>query len=406
MKAFILLILPFMMLSCNGNEEAQPVKTEPLKIQLSTSETKLVVKNNDFANKMLADLCTVAGKNKNVTLSPLSMSYLLGLIANGANKEALSEILTAMNMNGYSLSDMNAYFGKISAAFPTADPQVKLSLANAAWIQNGFSVKRSYVEAVKTAFDAEVNDIDFTRVTEAQNTLNSWCSKKTNGLIKETSLQVDADMKLVLANAAYFKGKWADPFEKSATTKADFTNENGDKSQVNMMSQTEYISYDSTGKYDAVVLPYGNGTFSMVLVLPAAGSDINALSATIPWSQLGAEGAEVHLRLPRFKVENHWDCFQSTLKALGINQIFNPAGGNVLENIANDLFVSDVTQDVCLELNEEGTEAAAVSMGGIECTSVGPGVEPIEITFNRPFLYALRENSTGVTLFMGKIASL
>jgi serine protease inhibitor len=403
MKKIYLLLLPFAMIACSSSNDAEQVKTDPIKIQLSQNELQLVTKGNDFSSKMLCTLCA-ANKKDNAILSPLSMNYLLAMIANGASTEPLKEILSAMDMGSSSLTDMNDYYKKLTSSLTNADPLIKLSLANAVWVQQNFSINDAFKTGMKSVFNATIDNIDFGQTEAAKNTINSWCDTNTNGMIKKISLDISADLKLVLANATYFKGTWTYPFEKNGTRQQDFTTEAGSKTQVDMMNVEHEFEYGKQSDCEIVKLPYGNTSFSMILILPSEGTDINAITNSLSWSNLQTSSSLLNLSLPKFKVENHWKDFNQTLEALGIKQIF--LHGNQLENIAKNLYVSQVTQDVVLEVNEKGTEAAAVSAAGIKVTSVGPSTKPIVVTFNRPFLFAIQENSTGVILFMGKIAKL
>lgn len=400
MKKLIVLFIPALLLVYTPKIEAQ---SNAVKIQLSSEESNIAVKNNDFANRMFGSLCSQQA-NVNVTFSPLSMEYLLAMTANGASVSSLKEMLTAMNLGNYSLPVINGYYQRLTSSLTSADQSVKLSLANSVWIQKNFGVKNTFMSSMKSVFKADVFKTDFNKPASATNSINRWCSDKTAGLIKKISLDITPELKLVLSNASYFKGEWTTPFDKNRTHKGYFTTEAGAKNKIDMMFAQKRFNYNKQSNYEVVELPYGNKSFSMVLVLPSEGTDVNTLVNTISWNNIEIKPAYVSLTLPKFKVENHWKRFNSTLRSVGIKKIMKE--GNQLDNIANDLYVSDVTQDVLLEVNEEGTKAAAVSSAGIRMTAIRIDPNPVTVTFNRPFLFALRENSTGSILFMGKIANL
>jgi serine protease inhibitor len=399
-KLTLLFVIPLLMLSCSNDENGAKGNDQPTVINTTSDEKDMVKKGNDFANKMLYDLCNQ--NEGNVTLSPISMEYLLAMIANGANETSLNEIQTAMDFSNFSLQDMNGYYSKLCTALTNADKQVTISLANGMWIQKDFPVNSSYVSSMEKIYDASVKNVNFSDIESTTNIINEWCSDHTNGLIKKLSLNMNKNMKMVLANATYFKGSWTNKFNEKLTSRGVFTDETNNQSNVNMMCAERSIDYCKLENCQAISLPYGNKTFSMILILPNEGVKVNSLISGMEWDELNFTKQEVLLYLPKFKVENHWGEFANTLKALGIKQIF--AEGSQLDKISKNLFVSAVSQDVYLEVNEEGTEAAAVSAAGMNyAASTG---NDIPLHFNRPFFYAIRENSTGTILFMGKISKL
>jgi serine protease inhibitor len=403
-KSFFLLLVPFLLLSCsNDDSDNHTVCPPPNPINWTSSEMKLMTKNTDFGVKMFTQLCSdKANKNDNVTFSPVSMEYLLGMIANGANDGARKEMLSAMGYDDGNLSSMNSMYTKMTTLLMCSDTNMKLALANAAWIGNNFTIRQAYRDSIGKAFNASISNIDFANTGKAQDIINHWCEENTNGMIKETPLVINSSLRMVLANATYFKGSWTQKFDKKNTAAADFTCADGNTTKVNMMNRNGYIAYSATDDYQMVVLPYGNGAFAMTLILPKEGKDINQIANTIDWARTDTVRTNLSLYVPKFKVENLWKGFEATLQNLGINKIFTDE--DALPNISSHLFISAIAQSVCIDVNEDGTEAAAVSMGGF-ITSAGPEARP-EVKFNRPFLFAIKEQSTGTPLFIGRISKL
>lgn len=402
-KSFYLFV-PFLLFSCsNDGSSDHTTCPNPNPVNWTSSEMKLITKHTDFGVKMFTQLCSgKAYKSDNVTFSPVSMEYLLGMIANGANDGARREMLSAMGYGDESLSNMNSLYMKMTTLLKYSDTHIKLELANAAWVGSNFTIRQAYRDSIGKVFNASANNIDFENTGKAQYIINHWCEENTNGIIKEAPLTIDPSLRMVLANATYFKGSWARKFDKDNTAKADFTCANGNTEKVDMMHQSGEIAYSSTEDYQMVVLPYGNGAFAMTLILPKEGKDINQIANTIDWTRTDTVSTYLSLYVPKFKAENRWSEFGATLRDLGINKIFTDE--DALPNIASQLFVSAIAQSVCIDVNEEGTEAAAVSVGGL-VGSAGPGTEP-EVKFNRPFLFAIKEHSTGTPLFIGRISKL
>jgi len=170
------------------------------------------------------------------------------------------------------------------------------------------------------------------------------------------------------------------------------------------MTTEDYFVYTKTKDYESVeYMQYAGSSLSMNLVLPAEGVDVDSLIGKVNLSNQSMPLVKVNLTMPKLKIENHWKDFDNTLKTLGINKVM--ISGDQMNRIAEDLFVSKIVQDVAVDVNEDGTEAAAVSTGGIATTSFNPN-EMATINFNRPFLFYIKESATGAILFMGKIANL
>lgn len=405
-KISLFLSLIIVCLSCSENselllvpEEETPevVTGDPLKIELKSIEKEWASSGNSFAMNLFALACDESEK-ENVLLSPLSLQLALGMLSNGANEAGLNEIATAMGFKSYAQDDVNSYFSKLASSLTEGDPSVALNLANSAWIRNDFVVKDAFVNALKESYLAQVNRVDFSKPVEVKKLINDWCSEQTNGKINEIDLSTSEFTRLVLANACYLKGSWTLPFE--SVEKGVFTTEKGQKQNIDMMKLDKRLNFYENAKLQAVDLPYGNESFSMVVILPDEGVSVEEAAATIEWDRIRFGGKSVEVALPKFKLKSHTE-LESILQRMGIKEVFN-----TMPNIADGLFVSQVFQDMFIETNETGTEAAAVTVIEVS-TSPGPGANgKMQMTMDRPFLFAIRENSTGVILFMGKVGSI
>jgi serine protease inhibitor len=421
MKKLFLFLIPLALMGCSDNDGFNKPTIDWPTIPFRPGMYNFVKTSNLFGDKMMLELCTDENnKNQNVTFSPYSMNILLSMIANGASDDPQKEMLKVMGMEKYGIDSLNIYNKDLLTTIKAYTGTDNLKLANATWIQNGLTVKDSFTNTMKDIYSSDVMDIDFNQTEAAQNTINDWCNDNTNGMIKKTSLEVTPDMKAVLANATYLKCEWEQKFDKSLTHKAEFTNQSGTKSEVDMMITEKNFPYIKNKDYDLVILTTTNnnnisypqtkdseltdyiGSFMhVILVLPAEGVDIDSLIGKVNLDE-SPSVINAKLTMPKFKIENHWKEFNNTLRNLGINKVMNT--GDNMNRITRDLFVSNIVQDVAINVNEYGAEAAAVSAGGI-CTTSIPD-EKTTINFNRPFLFYIKENITGAILFMGKIANL
>ena len=397
--------------SCSNNDEAlniPPIEPTFELVELDTRTQKEIAKTgNDFANKLMLQMNQQV-TDQNMMISPMSLQYSLGMLSNGCDETALKEITDAMGMNDYSLDMLNSFYYNLTQTLVQEDEDFTLKLANAIWIQNDYQVGQDFIQNNKALFHADVNNIDFYQADKAKKTINEWASKATEGTIKDLSLQINELTRVVLANACYLKGKWTVPFDKKDTKKEIFYNMDGSTSEANMMYLTEKLNFRNSANepYMAVELPYGNQTFSMIVVLPKEDKTLDDILPNINWSNMYLGGQKVHVQLPKFKIEAKYPTeIMKCIKEMDINRIFIPGS---LSGINDELFVSSISQDTFIEVDEAGTEASAVTNMGM-AGSAGPGSTPPPtptIRMDRPFAFAICENTTGAVLFMGKVVKM
>lgn len=397
--------------SCSNNDD--PLDIPPVEptfelVELDTRTQEEIAKTgNVFANNLMLQMNQQV-TDQNMMISPMSLQYALGMLGNGCDEAALKEITDAMGMNDYSLDMLNSFYYNLTQTLAKEDEDFTLKLANAIWIQNNYKVGQDFIQNNKALFHADVNNIDFYQVDKAKKTINEWASKATEGTIKELSLQINDLTRMVLANACYLKGKWTVPFDKKDTKKEIFYNMDGSTSEANMMYLTEILNFRNSANepYMMVELPYGNQTFSMIVVLPKEGKTLDDILPNINWSNMHLGGQKVHVQLPKFKIEAKYPTeIMKCIKEMDINRIFIPGS---LSGINDELFVNSIAQDTFIEVDEAGTEASAVTNMGMS-GSAGPGSTPPPtptIRMDRPFAFAICENTTGAVLFMGKVVKM
>jgi serpin B len=369
-------------------------------------DNRLVAANARFGFKLFDHLAK-QDAGKNIFVSPSSVAFTLAMIYNGASGETQQAMATALELPGMSLPEINQANAALRAMLASADPKVQLNIANSLWARNGLVFKPEFMQRNQEFYAAEVAELDFA-APNAPQTINGWVNRKTNGKINKIVDRIPGDAVLYLLNAIYFKGNWAAPFDKTKTKDGPFTLLSGTKKKLPLMSQNGRFRYFENEKFQAISLPYGAGRMSMYVFLPAKNSSLKAFQAELnaanfeSWvSQL--RSAEGNIVLPRFKLE-YEIVLNHTLKALGMATAFDPQRANFGEMYSKsagpNIFIGEVKHKTFVEVNEEGTEAAAVTSGGMHLTSFAP---PFNMTVDRPFFCAIRDNQSGSILFMGLI---
>ena len=364
---------------------------------------------NHFSMDFFATAYEELNADENIVLSSLSLNMALAMVWNGANGDTRQGIQQAMGMQNYSQEEVNNYFLNLRKELTTVDPDVKLALANSIWYDNGFPVKTDFIAVNKNYYNAEVKEIDF-RAPDAPDQINQWCSDNTNGLIKDMIKDISDDVVMYLINALYFKGLWADScaFDPKSTFQAYFNKENGEKKLVNMMYQNyRDFDYYNDDHLEMLALPYGNGSYNMIFALPKGsfGEMLLQLKQSGYWQNCLSylKPQEIKPFIPKFKVEYEpLPNLNNILKKLGMEKAFSSSFADFSDISDIRLSISQVKQKTYIEVDEKGTEAAAVTALEAATTSVDP--RPVFLV-NQPFLFVIQENTTGTALFIGKIGN-
>lgn len=403
---YLLLAALVLAVSCENSGSSDPKATEikaAEPIALSVAQQQKAAADNAFAFDLLREVIATADDSKNAFISPLSATMALGMLYNGTSPAAGAEMAAALGMADLSAGQINDYYRTMREALLKIDPRTTLGIANSIWSREGYPVKPSFIDVNRANYDATIETRDFGPATVRE--INAWVAGKTNDKIKTIVEEIPAEAVMYLINAVYFKGQWAFEFDKDATRNETFTRADGSRKQVPMMNQKGLFPYYEGAAMQCIELPYGNGAFGMVMLLPAAGSSVDELITGLDVEDYNAAIAalrelEVVVKLPRFRQECEFE-LNDPLANLGMRRIFEP-GGN-LSGIADDsgLCVSVVKQKTFVEVNEQGTEAAAVTLIGDITTSL-PAAPPTFFA-DRPFVYLIREKSTGAILFIGRM---
>lgn len=403
-----------------------PDTTAPVAIQGEAAE--VAAGNNAFALDLYHALRREKGGN--LLYSPYSLSLTLAMAYAGAGGETAEQMADTLNF-ALPQPDLPPVFNQLNAGMRSrlcAADAPELNIANALWGKEGYQFRAEFQDTLAESYGAEVRQLDFeTYPREAAAAINDWVEQETNGKISQiypadyfARLIDPENVRLILTNAIYFKGQWQKGFEESQTEEADFHLPDGGRVSVPMMYQRNEFRYAEGADYQAVELPYkgGNGDLAMVIVLPAAGSFADfedALDAARVQSVLDPPFTqEVILEMPRFRLESDFE-LSDTLREMGMPNAFIPGVADfsgiadiTQEGEAGDgIFTSSVAHKAFVEVNEKGTEAAAVtSWGGCNAwgactTSVEP--PPVEMTIDRPFIFFLWDKGAGAILFIGRV---
>jgi serine protease inhibitor len=373
---------------------------------LSASEIQVSSSANRFSFSLFRQVNSDQA-DKNVFISPISASMALGMTMNGAAGTTFEQMRSALALGDADQDAINGGYKGLIGLLGGLDQTTTFSLANSIWYRQEFPFEQTFLDAGKTWFDADVRGLDFSSPS-ALPTINGWVNDKTSGKIPTILDRIDGDQVMFLINAIYFKGSWRTRFDPSHTVTAPFHSVGGDQS-AKLMRREGTMRWLQTADFEAVDLPYGNGAYSMTVVLPATGKRVDDVAASLQpsaWKTWMGQftDAEVELQLPRFKLE--WERkLIPDLQVLGMRAAFIDGGADFsrMTTPGSQLYISLVKQKTYVDVNEEGTEAAAVTNVGVAVTSL-PVRRPFIV--DRPFIFVLRERLSGTILFVGKITRL
>lgn len=403
-------------LSCGdgtGPDDAPALITE-LPRELTVSEEAVIAGSNRFALDLLRE---VVGPDTatNVFLSPLSASMALGMTMNGADGDTWTQMRDMLGFDGLTEAEINASYHDLIALLLDLDPAVTFGLGNSIWAKQGVPFEAAFYDRVSKAFGAELEERDFSDPATLA-AINAWVDDVTNGRITELLDEIPSDVIMYLINAIFFEGDWRQQFDPDRTQEATFFRTPPLSAvQVPMMSVEAGFRTFSTPTAFGVELPYGGDAFTALAILPQ-GNDpsMESLVAgldTAVWADWmarleGAQEQERVVELPRFDLE-YERTLNDDLMALGMADAFSEVDADFTRLTPLDLpagegppwvFVSEVKQKAFLEVDEEGTTAAAATSVGVSLTSA-----PLSIRFDHPFLFAIRERLSGTILFIGVI---
>nr|AAH06776.1 Serine (or cysteine) peptidase inhibitor, clade I, member 1 [Mus musculus] len=354
------------------------------------------------------------GEDENILFSPLSIALAMGMMELGAQGSTRKEIRHSMGYEGLKGGEEFSFLRDFSNMASAEENQYVMKLANSLFVQNGFHVNEEFLQMLKMYFNAEVNHVDFSQNVAVANSINKWVENYTNSLLKDLVSPEDFDgvTNLALINAVYFKGNWKSQFRPENTRTFSFTKDDESEVQIPMMYQQGEFYYgefsdgsnEAGGIYQVLEIPYEGDEISMMLALSRQEVPLATLEPLLK-AQLIEEWAnsvkkqKVEVYLPRFTVEQEID-LKDILKALGVTEIFIKDANLTAMSDKKELFLSKAVHKSCIEVNEEGSEAAAAS--GMIAISRMAVLYP-QVIVDHPFLYLIRNRKSGIILFMGRV---
>lgn len=335
-------------------------------------------------------------------MTPLSARFLLSLLANGIEGEAVGEITTALNTSD--LGAVNTLSQKLTEYLPSADRNVKVAIANSVWYQNGYTLNSVFEQNAKRYYQAQLFDIDFNHVTAGEK-VNKWISKNTNGLIDKIVEEGSVSTSVILFNTLYYKGRWSNIFDKSKTKRESFHGVKQDAIVEMMHDSFKMINYLETDEFRAIKLPMGeDGLFETVFVLPSDESMPISMLNGGSFSKLNSgefETVNLILALPKLKLMPEEVCLDNIFSTLGIKSLNSSL--NKIFDVEMPI-THKIMQKAVVMFDETGAEAAGVT-GDMGETIVIPE-KSISLTFNRPFVFFINETQSGACLFAGRVCQL
>jgi serine protease inhibitor len=400
----VLLIAALFLLICTACSEG--IATKGKKYDVTKINHGVVEGNSQFAFDLFKKL-NDEDKGNSIFISPLSISTALTMTYNGAETSTKDAMEKALGFKGIDRDIINESYSNLLNYLQNVDKKIELNIANSIWIRHGQEIKENFLSNNESNFNAEVDTLDFSK-NSAISTINKWIDNATKGKINRMlEPPIDPNVIMYLINAIYFKGEWSKQFDPERTYDGTFKTFEGSEQTVKMMSLKDRVLYTEGDDYKAVKLPYGNGKISMYIMLPDEDVSINEFIEDMTvekWNDIRnnvMETDDVLLQIPRFELEYGIKNLNDSLKALGMEEAFSENAD--FSGIREGIYISRVLHKAVIEVNEEGSEAAAVTV--VEMTE-SAAMEPITFIADRPFMFIITDDTTGSVLFMGKLLNV
>ena len=394
----VLSIISYSFLQCSSGI------TNPVVRELTPLEKQLVSSSSEFGFNLFKKINKVEAQN-NIFISPLSVSMALGMALNGASGTTYDAMKSTLEFSSLTKQQINETYQSLIGLLTKSDPKVTFNIANSIWYKNTFKFKKEFIDVNKKYFNAEVESLDFTN-NNSVNIINNWVNEKTNGKISKIVEKIPQNTIMYLINAIYFKGTWKYEFNKKSTQQDIFNDINGNQITCNMMAQKNKFLYYSNSDLQIIDLPYGNENFSMVVILPVWGKNVNEVIEQLDkntWNNYlsNLKKEEGTIQLPKFKLENKY-LLNKVLKQLGMEIAFDKGKADfTIMNKSGGIYIDEVLHKTFVQVDEEGTEATAVTSVSFGVTSAGGNGFLMRV--DRPFVFIIKEKNSNSILFMGKV---
>lgn len=378
----------------------------PVDVTLTDQQKNFVADNNAFTLKFLKMVNDADKSGTSFVYSPLSITYVLGMVNDASEGTTRTELQHTLGFGDGEIKEVNGFCKSLIDGLPKVDTSVQIHIANAIYVNKNYTLKKQFQQDMKGYYGAHAESLDFSS-PKTLDRINGWCNSKTNGLIPRILNKVNPEAESYLLNAIYFKAAWTNPFKERYTETGTFTTENGPE-KMPLMQQWEEYRYMKNKVFAAVDLPYGNKKWNMTVLLPEKGKSVSDVI-----DYLAKEGTSflshmthrnIDLKMPRFETESTTEDLIGTLEKMGIIRAFDNSQAEIRNMCNRDVYISYMLQKARIKVDENGSEAAAVTEVEVFCLSASDEepVPPIIFHANRPFVYLIREASSDVILFVGK----
>lgn len=409
----LIAIISFILAGCSGNiinknkDDYQNKEVLVKNIYKAEMNNDVINGNKKFAFEIFKEINKKDSKN-NIFISPYSITTALSMVYNGARENTKEKMAETLHYQSIKDEDFNKGQKYLKEALYSLDEKVNIDISNSIWIREGEDIKQEFIDVNTEVFDAYVKNLDFSK-EESVDIMNKWVKDSTKGLIKKIiNTPIDEDVMMYLINTIYFKGEWTKGFNKKRTSKLTFNSNDKNQMKIDMMYMKEDIEFINNDDYKAIKLYYGDEKVAMYCILPEENKNINEFIDEMTnekWNHLRKQikkQSDLLVRLPKFKIEYGVRNINEELKAMGMEIAFGSEAD--FSGINEYLYISNVLHKAVIEVNEKGTEAAAVT--SVEMTKECSRENAPEFIANRPFIFIIADEEDGAILFMGKVANL
>ena len=419
-KLFFYVVTVAAMMGCSSSnepgEEERVIDMLPKTraIVLTQEQKSFVNKTTDFSFNLFRTISQMPGGEKSSVLSPISVTYVMGMLNDGAAGNTAKEITSVLGFGENDTKAVNEFCKKLIEEAPLTDPSVTLEIANTVIANSHRDIRfeSKYLNDMKDYYSAAVESYDFVNKAEALREINGWCNDRTHGMIPEIldENELEADALLLLMNAIYFKATWTDKFDPKDTRNETFTTEAGQQKSLPMMHRKAQARCGQNDVFTMLNLPYGSGDkWAMRILLPKEGKTVDDVINSLnkeSWQELWSDGWNpvVDILVPRFSTQFETYLVEP-LSAMGAPSMFdsNKAEFPHISSNFKEIYVGLMKQKAAIEVNEEGTKASAVTVAMLGETMNVEYEKPMNIDFHcdHPFVYVIQEASSGVIFFLG-----
>jgi len=368
-------------------------------ISLTEQQQAIGKKLKSFSWDLFNETFRLKNQGENILISPFSLNVDLAMLLNGLDDESFKKLRSTMNLQDYSLADINTYFSTMVAGLGQDDKHAVFKSANSFWYANQYKAVENFTKAIGDFYKAEIKPVDFSKQSTVE-AINQWCSDKTDKRIPKLLEQTSSLDLFHLINAVYFYGKWESKFDKSKTKKEPFNYASGSKEDIDMMYKHAEMYVSENNALECITFNFNSFSFNMTFILPKKGYNIDDAIESYKKDPLKGELYDLQLWLPKFEAEYTIKTLPRALNNINPELNFAGLGVNMLQNMPNTKG-GDILQKTYIKVDEEGVEAAAVTDILWAGANMHEPPQPRELRFDHPFFYSINERSTGTPVFMG-----